>query len=54
MHVNAPMRDDTTLDLVYRATDIWRKIDQRWVVIHEHASMPVDPTTARADLTSAL
>ena len=46
------MKDGSELDITYRATDIWRSIDGRWAVIHEHASMPVDPVTGQADLQS--
>lgn len=52
MHVAATMKDGSSLDLTYRATDLWRKIDERWVVIHEHASVPVNPVTGDADLAS--
>jgi ketosteroid isomerase-like protein len=52
MRVTASMKDGSVLDLTYRATDIWRKIDGRWAVIHEHASVPVNPSTGEADLRS--
>ena len=52
LHVFASMKDGSELDITYRATDLWRKIDDRWAVIHEHASMPVNPFTGQADLQS--
>lgn len=52
MHVVLPLASGT-LDLTYRATDIWRKIDGRWLTVHEHASFPVDPSSGQADLRSA-
>ncbi|WP_197375908.1 YybH family protein [Mycolicibacterium baixiangningiae] len=52
MHVTASMKDESELNITYRATDLWRKIDGRWAVIHEHASMPVNPLTGQADLQS--
>lgn len=52
MRVTASMKDGSELDITYRATDLWRQIDGRWAVIHEHASMPVDPLTGQADLQS--
>jgi ketosteroid isomerase-like protein len=35
-----------------RATDIYRKVNGKWLIEHEHYSVPVDLTTAKADLTS--
>lgn len=52
MHVAAQYENGNAIDVTYRATDIWRKIDDRWAVVHEHASLPVDPITGRADLQS--
>lgn len=52
MKVTASMKDESELDITYRATDLWRKIDGRWAVIHEHASIPVNPLTGQADLQS--
>lgn len=54
MHVTASMKSGSELDITYRATDLWRRIDDRWAVIHEHASMPVNPLTGQADLQSSL
>lgn len=53
MHMAARYGNGDGVDLTYRATDIWRRIDGRWGVVHEHASVPVDPTTGRADLQSS-
>ena len=52
MHVAFRTRNGPAIDLVVRVTDIWRKRDGRWRVIHEHASFPVDATTGKADLQS--
>ncbi len=38
--------------LTMRTTDIYRKIDGKWLVVHEHNSVPADLATAKADLTS--
>jgi len=37
---------------ILRATDIYRKINGKWLIEHEHYSVPVDLTTAKADLMS--
>jgi len=38
--------------LTMRTTDIYRKIQGKWLVVHEHNSVPADLATAKADLTS--
>jgi uncharacterized protein (TIGR02246 family) len=38
--------------LTLRATDIYRKQDGKWLIVHEHYSVPVDLDTAKADLNS--
>lgn len=41
------------LDFTLRITDVYRKINGKWLAIHEHASWPVDLATRMADLSSA-
>jgi uncharacterized protein (TIGR02246 family) len=41
-----------TLDLTVRVTDVYKKINGNWLVIHEHVSVPVDLDTGKPDLTS--
>jgi ketosteroid isomerase-like protein len=38
--------------LVVRVTDVWRKSGDRWLIVQEHVSVPVDVTTGKADLSS--
>jgi uncharacterized protein (TIGR02246 family) len=40
------------LDLTVRVTDVYKKINGNWLVIHEHVSVPVDLDTSKPDLTS--
>jgi len=40
------------LNLTIRSTDVWKKQDGRWQIVHEHNSFPVDPFTGAADLKS--
>jgi ketosteroid isomerase-like protein len=47
-------RDGKPLDATLRVTDIFKKIDGKWRVVHEHASFPVDPRTGKADLNSKM
>ena len=47
-----PDKDGTPLDLTLRVTDVYRKVNGKWLVVHEHVSWPVDLTTGKADLSS--
>jgi DNA-binding transcriptional ArsR family regulator len=40
------------LDLTVRVTDVYKKAQGRWLVIHEHVSVPVDLETGKPDLAS--
>jgi ketosteroid isomerase-like protein len=50
--ITGPYKDGTTSDVTVRFTDVFRKINGKWLVIHEHVSWPVDLATGKADLTS--
>lgn len=40
------------IDLTVRVTDAYRKIGGRWLIVHEHVSVPVDLATGKPDLAS--
>jgi len=40
------------LDLTVRVTDVYKKVRGRWLIIHEHVSVPVDLETDKPDLSS--
>jgi uncharacterized protein (TIGR02246 family) len=40
------------LDLTVRVTDVYQKVRGRWLIIHEHVSVPVDLETDQPDLSS--
>ncbi len=42
------LKNGGTLDMLVRYTTCLRKIGDRWVVTHEHASTPFDPATGPA------
>ena len=44
--------DGMKVDITARVTDVYRKINGKWLIIHEHISIPVDLTTNKADLAS--
>ncbi len=51
-HLVATQKDGSKLDLTVRVTDCYRKIDGKWLITHEHVSVPVDLATGKADLSS--
>jgi len=40
------------MELNIRVTEIYQRINGKWQIIHEHASVPVDIKTGKADLFS--
>ena len=40
------------IDLTVRVTDVYRKINGNWLIVHEHVSIPVDLDTGKPDLAS--
>ena len=40
------------LDLTVRVTDVYKKIRGRWLIVHEHVSVPVDLDAGKPDLSS--
>ena len=42
----------TTMDVTMRITDVLRKSSGKWLIIHEHVSVPVDLASGKADLSS--
>jgi len=39
-------------EMTMRATDAYRKVKGKWLIVHEHFSAPIDLATGKADLTS--
>lgn len=48
--VSATKTNGGELEMWWRATVCFRKIDGEWMVTHEHASVPFDVTSGRASL----
>ena len=40
------------LDLTVRVTDVYKKARGRWLIVHEHVSVPVDLDAGKPDLAS--
>jgi ketosteroid isomerase-like protein len=49
-HVSAIRIDGMPLDMWWRATACYQKIDGSWQIIHEHNSVPFDVTNGKASL----
>ena len=49
-HVSATRTDGGALDMWWRATVCYRKIDGKWMVTHEHQSVPFDVESGKASL----
>jgi len=47
-HLTGTDTGDHPFDLTVRVTDVYRKIGGRWLIEHEHLSVPVDPSTGQA------
>jgi len=45
-------KDGTKLKVVARTTDIYRKMNGKWLIVEEHNSVPVDLDTMKPDLLS--
>jgi uncharacterized protein (TIGR02246 family) len=49
-HVIATTKDGATLDMWWRETACYRKIAGRWIITHQHSSVPFDPQTGKASI----
>lgn len=43
-------RDGERTHVHAAVTDIWQRIDGKWLYIHEHSSVPVDIASGTAEL----
>jgi ketosteroid isomerase-like protein len=51
-HMAGTDRRGKKVDYTFHVTDCYRKIKGKWLIVHEHYSVPVDLETAKADLMS--
>ena len=49
-HVNGTMMDGKKLDMWWRSTICYRKMDEQWMVTHVHNSVPFDVKSGKASL----
>ena len=45
-------KDGKPLDLTFRVSDGYKKINGKWMIVEEHISFPVDLATGKGDLSS--
>ena len=45
-------KDGKPIDFSFRMTDVLRKIGGKWLIVHEHVSVPVDIASGKADFSS--
>ncbi len=41
-HLSGTMTDGSSMEMVVRVTDVYRKIDGKWLIVQEHVSVPID------------
>ena len=41
-HVSGTGTDGSPMDMAARVTDVYRKIDGKWLIVQEHVSVPID------------
>lgn len=46
------LTDGSKMDITVRVTRVFRKVGGKWLIVHEHVSVPVDLTTGKPDLHS--
>jgi ketosteroid isomerase-like protein len=51
-HMTGNGKDGNPIDVTMRITDVLRKSSGKWLIVHEHVSVPVDLTSGKADLSS--
>ena len=51
-YIRGTQQDGKPFKLNLRETDVYRKIDGRWRIVHVHASVPVDLKTDQGDFLS--
>jgi uncharacterized protein (TIGR02246 family) len=51
-HLTGKGKDGNPMDVTMRITDVLRKSSGKWLIVHEHVSVPVDLASGKADLSS--
>jgi ketosteroid isomerase-like protein len=51
-HITATDKSGKPVDMIFRATDVWRIEKGGWKIIHSHVSFPIDMASGKADMQS--
>lgn len=51
-HLTGKLKKGGDLDVTVRVTDVYRRAGGKWLISHEHVSVPVDLDSGKADLQS--
>ena len=52
VHMTCTMAQDKKMDITLRVTNGYANFKGKWLIAHQHISVPVDPMTGKADLQS--
>lgn len=52
VHLTGKRKDGNAMDVTMRITDVLRKSSGKWLIVHEHVSVPVDLDSGKPDLAS--
>ena len=53
-HFTAKTADGKPVDITFRQTDVLKKENGQWKIIHQHISVPVDIKTGKGDMASKM
>lgn len=48
-HFTGTSNEGKPMDMTFRVTDCWHKVDGKWKILHTHVSLPVDLATGKAE-----
>ena len=51
-HMSGTDKKGKKIDLTVRVTDVYRKANGKWLIVHEHVSVPVDFENGKPDMSS--
>lgn len=51
-HFSATDNEGQEVAFTVRVSDVYRKIEGQWLVVHEHVSVPIDLATGEPDMSS--
>lgn len=54
VHIVGTLQDGKPLDMTFRDTAIFKRVNQRWVVVHDHGSVPIVFETGQAVMNAPL